>query len=62
MRILPLGLLLALPLHAQTLPLRQSHLDASARDPGFKLALDSTVDARWLGGGAYPATAPGSNR
>jgi dipeptidyl aminopeptidase/acylaminoacyl peptidase len=51
MRVLTFGLLLALPLHAQTLPLHQSRLDASARDPSFRLALDSTVDARWLGGG-----------
>jgi len=36
----------------QTLPLRQSTLDRSARDPGFKIELDSTFDARWLGGGA----------
>jgi len=38
----------------QSLPLRQSSLDWSARDPGFKLELDSTFDARWLGGGATP--------
>ena len=37
------------------LPLRQSSLDWSARDPGFKVELDSTFDARGLGGGA---TAP----
>jgi len=36
----------------QTLPLRQSSLEWSARDPGFRLELDSTFDARWLGGGA----------
>jgi dipeptidyl aminopeptidase/acylaminoacyl peptidase len=33
------------------LPLRQSALDASARDVGFMIPLDSTVNARWLGGG-----------
>lgn len=43
-----LGLLVA-PAAAQTLPLRQSRLDASARDPKFKVPLDSTSDARWLG-------------
>lgn len=44
---------LALPLSAQSLalPLRQSKLDASARDPNFRVPLDSTVDGRWLGGG-----------
>lgn len=36
----------------QALPLRQSALDWSARDPGFRIELDSTFDARWLGGGA----------
>ncbi|HEX7024669.1 MAG TPA: DPP IV N-terminal domain-containing protein, partial [Gemmatimonadales bacterium] len=36
----------------QTLPLRQSALDWTARDPGFRIELDSTFDARWLGGGA----------
>ena len=36
----------------QTLPLRQSALDWSARDPAYQIVLDSTVDARWLGGGA----------
>ncbi|HEY4101575.1 MAG TPA: prolyl oligopeptidase family serine peptidase [Gemmatimonadales bacterium] len=40
------------PAAAQSLPLRQSHLDASARDAKFDLPLDSTSDARWLGGGA----------
>jgi dipeptidyl aminopeptidase/acylaminoacyl peptidase len=40
---------------AQTLPLRQSQLDFSARDPNFRVELDSTVNARWLGGGV---TAP----
>ncbi len=40
---------------APTLPLRQSALDASARDPNFRLPLDSTVNGRWLGGGV---TAP----
>lgn len=43
---LPLGLL------AQTLPLRQSALDWAARDPSFRIELDSTFDGRWLGGGA----------
>ncbi|NOT07920.1 MAG: S9 family peptidase [Gemmatimonadales bacterium] len=47
------SLALALPAAAQqSLPLRQSNLDASARDPGFKIELDSTSDGRWLGGGA----------
>ena len=49
-----LSLLLALPLSAQSLPLRQSHLDAKARDPKFAVALDSTVDGRWLGSGPGP--------
>lgn len=40
---------------APTLPLRQSALDASARDPNFRVEVDSTVNARWLGGGV---TAP----
>ena len=46
-------LLLAAPtgLLAQTLPLRQSALDVSARNPAFKIELDSTSDGRWLGGG-----------
>lgn len=35
-----------------TLPLRQSKLDWSARDPGYRIELDSTSDGRWLGGGA----------
>lgn len=39
------------PLAAQTLPLRQSRLDATARDPRFAVPLDSTVDGRWLGAG-----------
>lgn len=34
-----------------TLPLRQSALDASARDASFAIPLDSTTNARWLGGG-----------
>lgn len=37
------------------LPLRQSALDATARDPSFRVELDSTVNGRWLGGGV---TAP----
>jgi len=45
------GLAQALPAQ-QTLPLRQSSLDWSARDPNFKLEVDSTFDARWLGGAA----------
>src|ERR1051325_6274474 len=36
----------------QTLPLRQSKLDASAADPRFSIPLDSTADGRWIGGGA----------
>jgi dipeptidyl aminopeptidase/acylaminoacyl peptidase len=41
------------PAVAQTaIPLRQSSLDKSARDPGFRIEADSTSDARWLGGGA----------
>src|SRR4051794_11653879 len=35
-----------------SLPLRQSRLDAKAADPHFVIPLDSTVDGRWLGGGA----------
>lgn len=35
-----------------TLPLRQSKLDSTARDINFRVPLDSTVDARWLGGRA----------
>ncbi len=35
-----------------SLPLRQSRLDAKAADPRFVIPLDSTVDGRWLGGGA----------
>ena len=54
-RLLTLGLLGALPLTAQTLPLSQSRLSAAARDPKFAVALDSTVDGRWLGGGAGAA-------
>jgi dipeptidyl aminopeptidase/acylaminoacyl peptidase len=42
-------------LGGQSLPLRQSQLDWSARDPGFRIELDSTFESRWLGGGA---TAP----
>jgi dipeptidyl aminopeptidase/acylaminoacyl peptidase len=40
------------PMSAQnlTLPLRQSSLDATARDPGFVIPLDSTPNGRWLGG------------
>ncbi|HYV97868.1 MAG TPA: prolyl oligopeptidase family serine peptidase [Gemmatimonadaceae bacterium] len=36
---------------APTLPLAQSKLDARAADPKFRIPLDSTSDARWLGGG-----------
>jgi len=36
----------------QSLPLRQSRLDASARDPGYRIPLDSVGESRWLGGGA----------
>lgn len=32
--------------------MRQSTLDKSASDPSYKIELDSTFDARWLGGGA----------
>lgn len=35
-----------------SLPLRQSRLDANAADPRYVIPLDSTVDQRWLGGGA----------
>ena len=49
------GLARALSAQAPTLPLRQSALDAGARDPGYRVPLDSTVNARWLGGGV---TAP----
>jgi dipeptidyl aminopeptidase/acylaminoacyl peptidase len=52
-------LLLSLPSASlgaqQGLPLRQSALDASARDVDFRIPLDSTAFARWLGGGV---TAP----
>jgi dipeptidyl aminopeptidase/acylaminoacyl peptidase len=49
--------LLAPALAAQqvSLPLRQSKLDSTAADPRFEVPLDSTAEARWLGGGA---TAP----
>lgn len=53
--LLLLGLVAAStsPLSAQqSLPLRQSGLDRSARDSTFSIPLDSTSDARWLGGGA----------
>jgi dipeptidyl aminopeptidase/acylaminoacyl peptidase len=43
--------LLAGPLSGQALPLRQSRLDATARDGSFRIPLDSTVDGRWLGAG-----------
>ena len=51
-----LALLFALTLagitvDAQTLPLRQSQLDFSARDESYRVPLDSTINARWLGGG-----------
>ena len=36
----------------QSVPLRQSRLDWSARDASYKIELDSTFDGRWLGGGA----------
>jgi dipeptidyl aminopeptidase/acylaminoacyl peptidase len=41
---------------AQSLPLRQSRLDASARDASVRIPLDSTTDGRWLG------TSPGAGR
>ena len=52
--LIPLALLAATPLLAQqtTLPLRQSKLDSTAADPRYSVPLDSTSDARWLGGGA----------
>ncbi|HQW67278.1 MAG TPA: prolyl oligopeptidase family serine peptidase [Gemmatimonadales bacterium] len=57
MRLLLLAFLATAPaLQAQTLPLRQSRLDATARDASLRVPLDSTVDARWLG------TAPGAPR
>lgn len=57
MRLLLLALLATAPaLQAQTLPLRQSRLDATARDASLRVPLDSTVDARWLG------IAPGAPR
>jgi dipeptidyl aminopeptidase/acylaminoacyl peptidase len=57
MRLAAVALLLAAhPLTAQSLPLRQSRLDASARDVSLRVPLDSTVDARWLG------IAPGAPR
>lgn len=51
---LPLTLLasvvvLAHSLPAQTLPLRQSGLTRTARDPALRVPLDSTTDGRWLG-------------
>jgi dipeptidyl aminopeptidase/acylaminoacyl peptidase len=55
--LLGLSLVLSGSLAAQgpSLPLRQSALDASARDINFRVELDSTISARWLGGGV---TAP----
>ena len=43
---------LATPAFAQniSIPLRQSRLDETARDVTYRVPLDSTVDARWLGG------------
>jgi len=57
----PAALLLALltvPALAvgQSLPLRQSMLDSSAADPLYRVPLDSTVNARWLG------SSPGATR
>jgi dipeptidyl aminopeptidase/acylaminoacyl peptidase len=43
-------------LSAQSLPLRQSPLSRSARDPLIRVPLDSTTDGRWLG------TSPGQAR
>jgi dipeptidyl aminopeptidase/acylaminoacyl peptidase len=57
MRLLLVALLATAPaLQAQSLPLRQSRLDASARDASLRVPLDSTVDGRWLG------IAPGAPR
>lgn len=57
MRLILVALLATAPaLQAQSLPLRQSRLDASARDASLRVPLDSTVDARWLG------IAPGAPR
>lgn len=44
------------PSAAQSLPLRQSPLTRTARDPAIRVPLDSTTDGRWLG------TAPGATR
>ncbi|MCX5762465.1 MAG: prolyl oligopeptidase family serine peptidase [Gemmatimonadetes bacterium] len=56
MRVLPvfLSLIVAGAAFAQqpTLPLRQSALDARAADAAYRVPVDSTPDARWLGGGA----------
>lgn len=56
MRVLPvfLSLIVAGAALAQqpTLPLRQSALDARAADAAYRVPVDSTSDARWLGGGA----------
>ena len=51
MRVVVLLALLASAVNAQSLPLRQSQLDFSARDENYRVPLDSTVNARWLGGG-----------
>lgn len=56
MRLLPLLLLVPALAAAQSLPLRQSRLDASARDTAYRVPLDSTTDARWLG------VSPGAGR
>ncbi len=57
LRILVAAVVLPLATHsvaaqAPTLPLAQSKLDARAADPKYRIPLDSTSDARWLGGGA----------
>src|SRR5437773_12155322 len=54
LRLLSLAIVVAPALAAQqyTLPLRQSKLDSTAADPSVQIHLDSTSDARWLGGGA----------
>lgn len=56
LRLTALATLVAsLTANAQSLPLRQSQLDHSARDVNYRVPLDSTINSRWLGGGV---TAP----
>ncbi|MEK7241060.1 MAG: prolyl oligopeptidase family serine peptidase [Gemmatimonadota bacterium] len=50
--VLTLALAPVLAAQQPSLPLRQSTLDARAADASYKVPVDSTPDARWLGGGA----------